>query len=251
MPDVTLSETARVLLREAVLREPVFAFAAAVLLAMIPLTLLAMVLDPRTLDGEGVWLKPLRFEVALAAYLGTLAVFAVWLPREVMDAVAMRAFAWAVVAAVAIEMIWIVGAALAGVRSHFNTTNRLLAALYPVMGLVAIFLTSAALVYGVAFLVSDTPALDRAVRLSLGLGCVLTFVLTVWVAGAMAGTGRPLHLAHFMATHAMHLLPVAGIAAAMALPAPAARIAVAAAAIAYVGLVWRLFVSAGHAAPPG
>ena len=46
-----------------------------------------------------------------------------------------------------------------------------------------------------------------------------------------------LRVAHFFATHAMHFLPVAGVAARLALPARAGVAAVAAAAALYVALV--------------
>src|SRR5262245_4841369 len=46
-------------------REPLYAGAALCLAAFIAPTLVAMTLDARTLAGVNVWLKPLRFEVAL------------------------------------------------------------------------------------------------------------------------------------------------------------------------------------------
>ena len=54
-------------------REPIFAGTALMMLALMPPTLLAMALDARTLDGVNVWIKPLKFEIALELYLGTLA----------------------------------------------------------------------------------------------------------------------------------------------------------------------------------
>ena len=67
-------------------REPLFAGAALCLAALAGPTLFAMALDQRTVLGINVWVKPLRFEVALAVYLATLAWFAGWLPRSVVTA---------------------------------------------------------------------------------------------------------------------------------------------------------------------
>jgi hypothetical protein len=53
-------------------REPLYAGAALCLAALIAPTLVAMALDGRTLAGVNVWLKPLRFEIALTVYLATL-----------------------------------------------------------------------------------------------------------------------------------------------------------------------------------
>ena len=52
-------------------REPLYAGAALCLAAFSAPTLVAMTLDGRTLAGVNVWLKPLRFEVALTIYLAT------------------------------------------------------------------------------------------------------------------------------------------------------------------------------------
>src|SRR5262245_24318262 len=78
-------------------------------------TLVAMALDERTLLGVNVWLKPLRFEVALTVYLATLAWFAGWLPQGVTTTRWYRIYSACVVWATAAEMIWIGGAASLGI----------------------------------------------------------------------------------------------------------------------------------------
>ena len=50
-------------------------------------------------------------------------------------------------------------------------------------------LTSSALVYGILILRNGNCRLDPAFRFYVGLGLVLTFVLTVAVAGYMANSG--------------------------------------------------------------
>lgn len=223
-------------------REPRFAAGAlCMVIAMLP-TLAAMALDQRTLLGINVWIKPLKFEIALTVYLGTLAWFAGWLPQRVLAAPWYRAYSIAVVVAITAEMIWIGGAAAFGVASHFNTGSAFMIAAYALMGLFAVFLTSAAPVYGILILRDRNSMLAPAFRLSLGIGLIATFVLTVAVAGFMSTTGShfvggnasdveawplmgwardggDLRIAHFFATHAMHVIPLFGYALASIRPA--------------------------------
>jgi hypothetical protein len=228
-------------------RESLYAGAALCLAVLIAPTLVAMMLDERTLGGVNVWLKPLRFEVALAVYLATLAWFAGWLPQGVTSTRWYRSYSLCVVCAIAAEMNWIGGAASLGIASHFNESSPMLTWTYRLMGGLAVLLTSSAAVFGILILRNRNSRLDPAFKLSVGLGLVLTFVLTVAVAGYMANSGGhfvgssstnapgaafmgwardggDLRVAHFFATHAMHFLPAFGFLAALVLsPALAYR----------------------------
>ena len=231
-------------------REKLFVAAGLAIVALILPTLIAYGLDDRTLQDVNVWQKPLKFEGALGVYLFTLALFAGWLPRGTTEKRWYRIYAAIVILAIALEMSWLIGAAALGEASHFNKTMPALIAIYPVMGLLAIILTSATAVYGWLILRDRTSRLDPAFRLSLGLGLILTFFLTVTVAGIMSSSdghlvggnlsdveaapvmgwardGGDLRVAHFFATHAMHFIPMFGYLASVALPAPrAGRLAV-------------------------
>ncbi len=225
------------LIEELVARQPLFTWAAIVLTGLTLVTLAALLLDPRMLDGQNVWLKPLKFEISLTVFLLTLAWCAGWLPRGVAERDWFRLFTAVVVGCVALEMLWIAGAAAFGLRSHFNTDVAFLRAVYPFMGAVAAVLTSAALVFGSLILGYGDSELAPPLRHAVGLGLILTFVLTVLVAGTMAGwpgaTGAPvptvdagsswlggllgwrsgagdLRPAHFYATHAMQAVPLLG-----------------------------------------
>lgn len=241
-------------------REKLFAAAGLALLALIPPTLVAYGFDSRTLHGVNVWEKPLKFEVALVVYTFTLALFAAWLPDGTREKRWYWRFSAVVVGAIALEMVWLIGAASLGVASHFNTTQPFLVAIYPVMGVIAIVLTSASAVYGWLILRDTRSRLAPAFRLSLGLGLLLTFVLTVLAAGFMSGLdshlaggnlsdaeaaplmgwardGGDLRVAHFFATHAMHIIPLFGYLASLALPARTGRLAVIALSAAYTAFV--------------
>ena len=241
-------------------RDALYAGAAAILIVAIGPTLTSWALDDRLLDGVAVWIKPLKFQLALAVYLATLAWFAGWMPAAVAGARHYRIFAAMVVACVAAEMVWIVGAAALGEASHFNVVTPARQAIYSAMGAAAVMLTSASLVQGVVILRARDGGGDPALRLAIGLGLVLNFALTVPVAGYLssraghlvgadpatvrrlavfgwARDGGDLRVAHFLATHAMHALPALGWLAARALAPRAARIAVLAGAAVYAALV--------------
>jgi len=247
--------------------EPVFAGMALLLLFAMAPTLTAMAIDVRTYNGINIWDKPFKFELAIFVYIATLAWYAGWLPRQFLENRIYRAFSLVVAAAIILEMVWIAGAAANGVGSHFNVAYPLMRAIYGLMGFLAVTLTSASLVYGIVFLRDRDSRLDPTVRLSLGLGLVLTFVTTVVVAGYMSTTpghwvggnlsdaegsllmgwardGGDLRVAHFFATHAMHFIPAAGLIASMALAPAPASMAVYAASFAYVALVGYTFMQA-------
>ncbi|MBM3505277.1 MAG: hypothetical protein FJX65_15555 [Alphaproteobacteria bacterium] len=256
----------RRLLLEAFRDEPRFASATLLLvLAIIP-TLFAMALDGRTLNGVSVWSKPLKFEVALAVYFGTLAWFARWVSPEARASRGYRLFSGIVVSCVTAEMLWIVGAAAFGVASHFNVASPLMAALYGLMGLFAVTLTSAAPLYGVLIHRHRGNGLNPTLRLALTTGLGLTFVLTVLVAGFMASgqshliggngsdaeglafmgwarDGGDLRVAHFFASHAMHVIPAFGLLVAM-LGIKHGRAAVAAFSAAFIAFVVYVFAEA-------
>jgi hypothetical protein len=264
MVDIAYSGAARLSRRSPFDAEPVFAGAGLLIAFSLLVTLAAMQVDTRLFQGDSVWLKPVKFQVALAVYLLSLAFFARWLPAGMTATRAYRAYAGFVVFACMAELAWVGGAAMFGIGSHFNVGSPVMAGLYSLMGVLAVSLTSASLVYGLAIWRKAERDPDPALSLSIALGLVLTFVLTVPIAGTMASmpghfVGVPvtgatvpimgwsrevgdLRLPHFFATHAMHFLPLAGLVAARILDAQNARRAVWASAA-----VFTLFVLAAFA----
>jgi hypothetical protein len=133
------------------------------------------------------------------------------------------------------------------------------------MGAFAVTLTAMSLVYGLAIRRYRDSGLADALHLSIWLGLILTFVLTVPVAGYMSsGTGHfvgtpetgalmplmgwsrevgDLRVAHFLATHAMQALPLLGLAA-LVLPGALAVRTVWAGAGLYIVLVAGTFAQA-------
>ena len=199
-------------------------------------------------------------------YLATLAWFAAWLPRGFAARPGQVLLVRATIAAVALEMAWLGGAAALGVPAHFNdsATGTMV---YRAMGVLAVLLTSTSAVFGIAILRARDAGGDPALRLAIGLGLVLTFALTLPVAGYLSsGTGHlvgveaegarrlalvgwardggDLRVAHFLATHAMHAIPLAGWIAGRLLAADAARLAVILSSLAYAMLVAWTFLQA-------
>ena len=196
-------------------------------LAALPL-MAAYGLDGRTFQGDGIWLKPLKFHLALVVYTGTLALFAMLLPEGTFASRRWRVYIGIVALCILAELLWIGGAAALGTASHFNQTG-VWGPLYTLMGAAAVTLTSLSLAMGLVFWRHRSDPL----LLSIAVGLVLTFLLTVPIAGTMSsGTshvvGTPvtgarlpffgwsaevgdLRLPHFLATHAMHVVPLAGL----------------------------------------
>ena len=216
-------------------------------------------LDDRVFQGDNIWLKPLKFHLALAVYTGTLALFAMLLPEGSFGSRRWRIYIGVVAACILAELLWIGGAAALGTGSHFNQSG-VWAALYGVMGVAAVTLTSLSFAMGLVFWRHRADPL----MLAVALGLVLTFVLTVPVAGTMSSgaghlVGTPvtdarfplmgwsmevgdLRLPHFLATHAMHVVPLAGLTG--------SRGAVWATAAGFTGLVGWCFARALMGLPP-
>lgn len=198
-----------------------------VALAALPL-MAAYALDDRLFQGDNIWLKPLKFHLALTVYTGTLALYGMLLPEGTLTSRRWRIYIGVVSLAILAELVWIGTAAALGTASHFNVSG-LWGVIYPLMGAAAVILTSLSLTLGLAFWRHRADAL----MLSIAVGLILTFVLTVPIASTMSnGTGHlvgtpvtgarfpimgwsmevgDLRLSHFLATHAMHFVPLAGL----------------------------------------
>lgn len=268
--------------------ESVFAAAGVFMLLLMLPSFAALLLEPRTLQGENLWIKPLKFEFSLAVYLLTLAFYARWLPPGLTGRLWYRVFAAAVVAACLAEMLWIGGAAAFGTASHYNTSEPFMMRLYPVMGLLATLITSATALYGFLLWRHESPHLDPdpaparkpdpnpglnpALRLSLATGLLLTLPLTLAVAYTLAGNDSPLvgapgpdaaalpllgwsrevgdlRVAHFFALHAMHIIPAAGFVLSKLMRERKAKVFVVAFSALYVGLVGYSFLEALRGEP--
>jgi len=189
-------------------------------------------LDDRLFQGINVWIKPLKFQVAILVYLVTLAWFARFAPVVTRHSRGWILHERAIACAIVAELLWIGGAAAWGTGSHFNLASPLMSAVYGFMGLAAILLTSGSTTLAIAIQRSRDSGLSPVVKAGLVWGLGLTLPLTLVTAGTMSqlsnhwvgGTGTDaggllvmgwsrdggdLRVSHFFATHAMHVLPAA------------------------------------------
>ena len=230
-----------------------------------------MAIDTRIFQGESPWMKPVKFHFALAIYAISLAFFARYMPAATRASRRWRWFTGAVVFAILAECAWLSAAAMQNTASHFNTDIPFFTAIYNLMGAFAVLLTSASLAMGISIWRNPNTGLNPAVKLSIALGLILTFLLTVITAGYLSTAdghfvGTPvtgatlpilgwsrevgdLRVAHFLSTHALHGLPLLGLAAARMGDARGGLTLVWAGAAAYALLVAAVFVQALQGLP--
>lgn len=141
------------------------------MVVLIPIALVGLLVDDRTVVNSPIWLKPLKFAVSLALYSFTLAWLLTFLKRF------QRVGWWAgtvLAAAGALEMVVIVGQVIRGRRSHFNFETPLDTALFSIMGttIVVLWVTHAI----VAILLWRTKFESDALAWSIRLGLVISFL---------------------------------------------------------------------------
>ena len=210
-----------------------FWMTAVCLLVSIFPTVVAVALDARTLDGERVWSKPLKFELSLCIHFITLAWLAGYLADDVQGGALANITAIAAALATLFEIGYMSVQAIRGKRSHFNVGTPVEATLYSLMAVGAVLITAAAAVVGLLLLTSQTPAAGAGLKLGGGfgltMGALLTMVTAFRIGAAMSrynGTERPggrrmpltgwsmtaadRRIPHFFATHLMQALPVFG-----------------------------------------
>lgn len=211
--------------------EPRLAAAAFAMAALTLPTTLALILDERLFQGVNTWVKPLKFELSVAFYLMTLALFVPLASERFRASWAGRYLIWPVIVPIVLEVLYIAWRASRAEASHYNRDNWLGMALYNAMGVGAVMFTLAAgvLAYGIAR--RDAAPLPPVFRLSLVVGLGLTCALGL-LTGAVLGSnpgghfiGTPpalhqtlplfgwsletgdLRLAHFLGLHALQIVP--------------------------------------------
>lgn len=216
--------------------EPRLTAAAFAMLALAVPTTLALLIDARQFHGVDTWIKPLKFELSVAVYLLTLALFlplasdrfrASWLGRYMI---------WPVIVPIVLEVLYIAWRASRVEASHYNSDNWVGIALYSLMGVGAVMFTVAPglLAYGLAR--RDAAPMPQVVRWSLVAGLALTCVfglasgaiLSSSASGHYVGvvpdahrtlpflgwslTIGDLRIAHFLGLHALQIIPAIGVA---------------------------------------
>lgn len=202
------------------------------------MTLGALAVDERLLNGISVWIKPLKFQASLALHFATLVLLAQLLSVERVETRSFRATVAVSAAAGLFEIAWIMLQASRGRASHFNHETVLEQVMYLFMGAGALLIVAAPFMMGL-WLWRDYGGRvlrDDPLRLAAVLGLVLSAFATLVIAGYMSSVagahwvgnattdagGLPvvgwsqqvgdLRVAHFFATHGMQFLPLLGFA---------------------------------------
>ncbi|MBF9061239.1 hypothetical protein HKCCSP123_18820 [Rhodobacterales bacterium HKCCSP123] len=205
-------------------------------IGMAVLILGMMAIDTRMLGDEPVWLKPFKFAVSFALLFATLwavtSRFTERWQRNVFVAMAVLASA----AAFFFEMAYIGAQAARAEPSHFNESSAFHETMYSLMGLGASALMASIAAIGVAAWLDRGARLGDAARIGILAGFLGTVVLTLLVAGELAGNGGryiglpteggprlpvlgwsmevgDLRPAHFLSLHMMQAIPLLGLLA--------------------------------------
>lgn len=242
----------------------------AMLLLAVP-TALAYALDPRLFNGDNVWLKPLKFEISVAIYLFSFALILPLTGEAFQRSWLGRFTVRPVIALLTFEIVYIAWRASRAEASHYNEGSALAIVLYAAMGIAAVLFTAASgiLAYGLAR--RDAAPLPPALRRSLILGLGLTAVLGILSGVVLSATGShtvgalppsapavpvfgwslsvgDLRFGHFLALHAMQILPAFALLASLLGRATAPRI-VDAFALVYAGITAAALIAALNARP--
>ncbi|GAB5448541.1 hypothetical protein [Gymnodinialimonas sp.] len=208
-----------------------------VTLTVVALVLIALsgmwgLVDPRMIQGVPVWMKPLKFSLSFAALFATIALLETRLSSAVRNGWTLRITGWVMAAAFLSEMAYMMYQGGRSEASHFNLSTPFNEFMYSVVMAAG----AVALVVGVGVIgwlaKRDKDAdLSPALREAIWLGFLLTFVLTMIVAGYMSsgstrfvgvhpegaptlplvgwsGVTGDLRPAHFASLHAMQALPL-------------------------------------------
>lgn len=251
--------TPAAVLRELRRRDSLLTATGWVMIAGFVASLVLSLVDTRTILGISPWIKPMKFFTSVAIFLWTMAWFMPEAdPRHLRR---LRIIRVTIVVAMAGELLLISLQSVRGTTSHFNHATPFDAIVFQLMGMMIVANTIAV----AAFLFSlrpEQPAARagylRGLRLGLlifvigsleGFAMVVNGAHTVPRPDGGAGlpfvnwstTGGDLRIAHFLALHALQLLPLAGYGLDRAWPvAPSVR----ARSISIVAFVWVLVVAA-------
>jgi hypothetical protein len=237
------SSRALALLRQAWAFSPLLVVAGLVNLALIPLFLIAALMDPRLITGVPAWHKPLKFAISITIYVATF----VWLLTFVQGRQRwVRGIAAVTGLALLVEIGLITMQVVRGTSSHFNGSAPFNLVVYNLMGGFITAVSVCTLLLAI-WLIRQRMA-DTAFAWSLRLGALIAFVgmavaflMTMPTADqlalAQAGGGMPqvgahgigvaedgpglpflgwrttggdLRVPHFVGLHAMQALPLLG-----------------------------------------
>jgi hypothetical protein len=198
------------------------------LILLAPAVIALQAVDPRTLHGTGLWVKPAKFFLSAGVFALTAAWFWGYVRPERRDRPVMRWTARALIASASFELLYIGLQAARGMDSHFNTSSAFHIAMYALMGVAAVVLTTTTLPLAWEIARRPQAGLSRDFTAAVAVGLVLTFLLGAGFGGYMSAqpghsvgveggrtfffgwnrTGGDLRIAHFLGIHAEQAMPL-------------------------------------------
>ena len=140
-------------------------------LALVPIVVVAMLVDPKVITGVNGWIKPFKFTVSAAVYAATF----LWLltlvqgrRRWVQAAANVTAFA------LMVEIVLIIMQVVRGTTSHFNIGTPFDAAVFTTMGVLITLVAVFNLMVGIWLVFQRMP--DPVLAWSVRLGVLISFV---------------------------------------------------------------------------
>jgi hypothetical protein len=184
--------------------------------------------DARLLAGVSVWEKPAKFFLSLIVQAATIAWALSLLPKSARG---VKSATWLFVAALIVEMVYMIYRASRGEASHFNTSTPFAAIMYGVMGVGALTLTATSGFVGWrvwqqrgSSLMHEAAGLGLMFGALLGTiaGAYLSSQTSHWIGGDQTDatglaffhwstTGGDLRVAHFIGLHAAQAVPLAAL----------------------------------------
>jgi hypothetical protein len=215
-------------IRETFRRNRLLAATATLHLALFVLLAPLTLFDSMQILGINRWIKPMKFAISIAIFLGTMAWLLSWLRESSPRAVRMLS---AIMAGTMVgEMVVIVTQSARGVPSHFNNRTNFDGIMFSIMGVLIVINTLAA-AYALYLYYRRPVTVSGAHLTGIRLG-MLIFVLASLEGGLMVqrnahtvglhdgGPGLPfvnwstgagdLRVAHFVGMHALQMLPLLG-----------------------------------------
>lgn len=194
-------------------------------IGMLLFSLIGIVIDDRTLLGENVWLKPVKFGVSIPIYCITIALLLSIYPYgDTTKKWISRIIGWSL----SLEIPLVMLQAARGVRSHFNTETSFDGAIFAAMGiLIAINSLVLFFLIGTAFLkkLNTSLLMQRAIQFGW-LGMIISMIAGQLMVSSLAhsvgvpdgGEGMPIthwsteggdwRVVHFLGMHGIQLLPL-------------------------------------------
>jgi hypothetical protein len=204
-----------------------------IIIALLPVTFLVSLDDPRQLNDINIWTKPIKFQASAGLHVMTLAFVARFINADVRRNPVVYGFCWVLTLTAIAEVAYITIQAARGRHSHWNFETQFESLMYAGMGIGAVTLILGAAVIGLLVYRCPVREMGQGLRLGILLGMVLGFVTTLVVAGYMSQNyghwvggirsdadglplvgwvrgGGDLRVSHFFAMHMMQIIPIIG-----------------------------------------